>query len=70
MVAKGFSLNLSHCWKPAFFSFPERKCLILAVFIFARQSVDYHLFYLLKYSVMEMVVSLSFIFCSNITHIY
>lgn len=38
------------CKKPALFRFPKRKYLILTIFIFARQSVNYYLFYLLKYS--------------------
>lgn len=37
--------------KPALFRFPKRKYLIRTIFIFARQSVDYNLFYLLKYSI-------------------
>lgn len=54
MVAKGFLcffLNVTHCKKPVLFSFPKRKYLILTIFISAKQSVDYYLFYLLKYSV-------------------
>lgn len=55
MVAKGlfffFFFNVSYCKKPALFSFPKRKYLILTVFISAKQSVNYYLLYLLKYSV-------------------
>lgn len=36
MVAKAFSLNISHCRKPASLDFPKRKYLILTIFIFAK----------------------------------
>lgn len=58
---KGFSLHVCYCKKPAFFGFPERKYLILTVLSLQKQSVDYFLFYLLKYSINGVVVSLSFI---------